>query len=202
MSTLRERATRAESPAAVAAALGGDEAAFGALVETYRAELRVHCYRLLGTLDESEDLVQETFLRAWRRRGTYAGRASFRAWLYKIATHACLDVLDRRPPRLLPPQMVPMTEPDAPMPPLTELACVDPYPDRLLPPPDDPAAAVVAKETLELAFIVAIQFLPARQRAALILRDVLGYPAPETAEALDMSVAAVKSALQRARLTL
>lgn len=192
--------SRPEDPPALAAALAGDEAAFGTLVEAHRAELRVHCYRLLGALDESEDLVQETFLRAWRRRETYAGRASFRAWLYKIATNACLDVLDRRPPRLLPPQMVPPVSGAAPS--LTELACVEPYPDRLLPPPDDPAAAVVAKETLELAFIVAIQFLPARQRAALILRDVLGYPAPETAEALDMSVAAVKSALQRARLTL
>jgi RNA polymerase sigma-70 factor (ECF subfamily) len=202
VSGLRERATRAESPDAIAAALGGDETAFGTLVETYRAELRVHCYRMVGSLDESEDLVQETFLRAWRRRETYEGRSSFRAWLYRIATNAALDALERRPPRLLPPQMVPATEAGAPMPPRVELACVEPYPDRLLPPPDDPAAAVVAKETLELAFIVAIQFLPARQRAALILRDVLGYPAKEAADLLDLSVAALKSALQRARGTL
>jgi RNA polymerase sigma-70 factor, ECF subfamily len=202
VSGLRERATRAESAGAVEAALAGDETAFGTLVETYRAELRVHCYRMVGSLDESEDLVQETFLRAWRRRETFAGRSTFRAWLYRIATNACLDALERRPPRLLPPQMVPVTPAEAPMPPLVELACVEPYPDRLLPDPDDPAAAVVAKETLELAFIVAIQFLPARQRAVLILRDVLGYPAKEAADLLEMSVPALKSALQRARLTL
>jgi len=200
--SLRERATRAESAEVIGAALAGDETAFGTLVETYRAELRVHCYRMVGSLDESEDLVQETFLRAWRRRETYAGRASFRAWLYRIATNACLDALERRPPRLLPPQMAPMTDPNAPMPPLVEIACVEPYPDRLMPAPDDPAAAVVAKETMELAFIVAIQFLPARQRAVLILRDVLGYPAQEAADLLDLSVAALKSALQRARATL
>src|SRR5688500_13042256 len=168
-----------------------DEQAFGARVEPHRRELHVHCYRLLGSFEEAEDLVQETFLRAWRRRETYAGRASFRAWLYRIATNACLDALQHRPPRLLPPQMAPMTDANAPIPPPVELACVEPYPDRLMPAPDDPASAVVAKETMELAFIVAIQFLPARQRAVLILRDVLGYPAQEAADLLDLSVAAL-----------
>src|SRR3954463_15789766 len=140
-----------------------DETAFGAGVERHRRELHVHCYRMLGSFEESEDLVQETFLRAWRGRETFAGRASLRAWLYKIATNACLDALDKRPRTV---------SPDG------EVAWLQPYPDELLEesPADGegPEATVVAKETIELAYLVAIQRLVPLQRAALILRDVLG----------------------------
>lgn len=169
------------------------EAEFGALTERHRRELRVHCYRLLGSYDEAEDLVQETFLRAWRRRDGFEGRSTFRSWLYSIATNACLDFLDRHPrtpkPYGVPPAIGPA---DAERP--AEVPWLQPYPDDQL--PDD---QVVERETIELAFLVAIQHLPPKQRAALILRDVLGWPAPETAAVLGTSVAGVKSALQRAR---
>jgi RNA polymerase sigma-70 factor (ECF subfamily) len=158
------------------------ETEFAAQVERHRHELRVHCYRLLGSFDEAEDLVQETLLKAWRRRETYAGRASFRAWLYRIATNACLDALDKRP-------AAPVDVP----------AQLQPYPDRLLPPEEEPDAVVVSRETVSLAFVVAVQHLSPRQRAVLILRDVLGWPARETAEALGTTMAAVNSILQRAR---
>ena len=169
------------------------EAEFGELTERHRRELRVHCYRMLGSYDEAEDLVQETFLRAWRRRDGFEGRSSFRTWLYSIATNACLDRLDRMPrepkPYAVPPAIGPA---DAERP--AELPWLQPYPDAEL-----PEEQVVARETIELAFLVAIQHLPPVQRAALILRDVLGWSAPETADALGTSVAGVKSALQRAR---
>jgi RNA polymerase sigma-70 factor, ECF subfamily len=177
--------------AAVAAAQAGDEAAFSGLVERYRPELQVHCYRMLGSFEESEDLTQETFLRAWRKRTGFRGKASFRAWLYRIATNACLDALARRPRRALPQSEVPWLQP---------------YPDELLDEvratdagPDD---VVVSKETIELAFLVAIQHLSPKQRAVLILRDVLGWSAKDTASLLETSVASVTSALQRARATL
>ena len=200
-------AGRVEEGAAVEAARAGDQGAFGDLVERHRRELQVHCYRMLGSYDESEDLVQETFLRAWRRRGTFEGRSTFRAWLYRIATNACLDFLDRHPRNPRPYPDPPVVGPaDAPRP--QQVPWLQPFPDRLLdsveaaaPGDTEPDAVVVAKETIELAFLVAIQHLPPRQRAVLVLRDVLGWPAPETAEALDLSVAAVKSALQRARAT-
>jgi RNA polymerase sigma-70 factor (ECF subfamily) len=173
--------------------LPSDQAEFAALVEPHRRELHVHCYRMLGSFDDAEDLVQETFLRAWDRRGTFAGTA-LRAWLYRIATNACLDALRRNARRV---------------PTLTSFAEVpwlQPYPDRLLDevasPDAGPDALVVAKETVELAFLAVIQLLPARQRAVLILRDVLGWPASETAAALEMTVPAANSALQRARTTL
>jgi RNA polymerase sigma-70 factor (ECF subfamily) len=161
-----------------------DETTFATLTETHRRELRVHCYRLLGSAQEAEDLVQETFLRAWRGRDGYAGRATFRAWLYKIATNACLDVLDRRPP-------VPAETPSA-----VAIPWLTPCPADFL------ADLVVARETIELAFLTAMQHLPAKQRATLVLRDVLGWSARETAAALDTSVAAANSALQRARDTM
>ena len=164
-----------------------DQATFEAHAERHRRELQLHCYRMLGSLEESEDLVQETFLRAWRRRETYAGRSTVRAWLYRIATNACLDALQRRPRR----------------PHGGEVPWLQPYPDELLEgiaePDAEPDAKVVAKETLELAFMVAIQHLPAKTRAVLILRDVLDWPAKDTAALLETSVAAVNSALQRAR---
>jgi RNA polymerase sigma-70 factor (ECF subfamily) len=191
---------QSEEGAVVAAAKAGDEAAFTHLVEPHRRELQVHCYRMLGSFDEAEDMVQETFLRAWRKRETFAGRSTFRAWLYRIATNACLDFLARHPrsPRQ---RQGSTTAPG--MAASAEIPWLQPYPDHLLEPaaPGDaePDAMVVAKETIELAFLVAIQHLPPRQRAVLITRDVLGWPASETAALLDMSVAAVKSALQRAR---
>jgi RNA polymerase sigma-70 factor, ECF subfamily len=181
-----------ELGAVAAAAKAGDEFAFTALVERYRRELQLHCYRMLGSVEDSEDLTQETFLRAWSKRGSLRGHTSFRAWLYRIATNACLDMLKRRPRR--------RTAEEGPA---IEAPWVQPYPDRLLegiPAPDaEPDAAVVSKETIELAFIVAIQQLTPNQRAALILRDVLGWPAKDAAELLDTSVASVNSALQRAR---
>jgi len=151
---------------------------------------------MVGSLEDSEDLVQETFLRAWRHRRTFAGRASFRAWLYRIATNACLDALERRPR----PEAQEQTRP------LAAVPWLQPYPDHLLdelPAADDgPETQLVEKETIELAFIAAIQLLPPRQRAALISRDVLGWSAAESAQLLGVSVASVNSALQRARATM
>jgi RNA polymerase sigma-70 factor (ECF subfamily) len=165
-----------------------DRESFTASVERHRRELHVHCYRMLGSFEESEDLVQETFLRAWRRRDSFEGRSSLRAWLYKIATNACLDALDKRPRTVSP---------------TGEVLWLQPYPDELLEelPAEgaEPDAAVVAKETIELAYLVAIQRLVPLQRAVLILRDVLGCSARETADVLETTVPAVNSALQRAR---
>jgi RNA polymerase sigma-70 factor (ECF subfamily) len=206
MSKARGGVERGERDPLVAAACAGDEAAFGRLFERHRAELQVHCYRMLGSFVESEDLVQETFLRAWRKRESFEGRSTFRAWLYRIATNACLDALAKRPRRVLPPDVVPAADPEGPPPAMTAHAWLEPVPDRLLErvvsPDDDPDVVVVAKETIELAFLAAIQYLPPKQRAALILRDVLGWSARETAVMLELSVPAVKSALQRARGTL
>ena len=186
--------TENTAEAIVTTVRAGDESAFGDLVEPHRGELQVHCYRMLGSLEDSEDLVQETFLRAWRNRRTFEGRSSLRAWLYRIATNACLDTLARRPRA---------AAPKAGTQPLADVPWLQPYPDRLL---DDVAAGegepeqeVVAKETIELAFIAAIQLLPPRQRAVLISRDVLGWSAAEIATLLGASVASVNSALQRAR---
>jgi RNA polymerase sigma-70 factor, ECF subfamily len=184
-------AARASVPAmdgVVAAARAGDESAFAALVERHRGELRVHCYRMLGSYDEAEDLVQETFLRAWKGLDGFAGRATFRAWLYRIATNACLDALDGRARRVLPHHL---EHPDE----SADIAWLQPY-------PGEPDSEVIDRETIELAFLAAIQHLPPRQRAVLIVRDVLGWPARQTAELLDGSVASVNSALQRARATL
>jgi RNA polymerase sigma-70 factor, ECF subfamily len=163
-----------------------DQAGFAALAEPHRRELRVHCYRMLGSFDEAEDLVQETFLRAWRARKSFAGRSTFRAWMYRIATNVCLDALARRP-----------AVADA-----ADIPWLQPFPDRLLPSEDEPDAVVVANETIELAFLAAVQLVPPRQRAVLILRDVLGWPAKDAADLLETSVASVNSALQRARAAL
>jgi RNA polymerase sigma-70 factor (ECF subfamily) len=170
---------------------------FTAGLELHRRELQVHCYRMLGSLDDSEDHVQETFLRAWRNRASFGadGRLELRAWLYRIATNVCLDTLRRRPARVLPPDVAEAVDPTAPIPPPAELPWLQPYPDRLL---DE----VVARETIELAFMAAIQHLPPRQRAVLILRDVAGWSAKDTAALLELTVAAVNSAVQRARATL
>lgn len=171
-----------------------DEGAFVALVERHRRELHVHCYRMLASFDEAEDAVQETFLRAWRSRDLVEGGPLLRAWLYRIATNVCLDMLRRTARR------VPSTHSFA------EVPWLQPYPDRLLdevaPGGDEPDAVVVERETIELAFLAAMQVLPPRQRAAFIARDVLGWPASETASLLDTSVAAANSAVQRARATM
>jgi RNA polymerase sigma-70 factor (ECF subfamily) len=177
-----------------------DRLEFGAVVERHRRELQVHCYRMLGSVEDSEDVVQETFLRAWRGREGYEGRATLRAWLYKIATNACLDALKGRSRRVLPVDVAPAADPAAGIPEAGEHAWLEPYPDHLL--EDGPDEAVVGRETIEIAFLAAMQHLPPRQRAVLILRDVVGWSAGETAGVLDLSVAAVKSALQRARATM
>ena len=166
-----------------------DEPAFSGLAERHRRELHVHCYRMLGSFEDAEDTVQETFLRAWRRRETFAGRSTFRAWLYRIATNACLDLLAKRRPE-------PATG--------GEVRWLQPYPDRLLDElpagdADEPETAAVARETIELAYLVAVQHLAPRPRAVLILRDVLGWPAKDVAELLGTGVNSVNSALQRAR---
>ncbi|MET8999098.1 RNA polymerase subunit sigma-70 [Amycolatopsis sp. NPDC004169] len=173
---------------------------FETLVERHRHEIQVHCYRMLGSLADAEDLAQETFLRAWKARDGFEGRASVRTWLYRIATNACLDVLARRPRRVLPDQLGPAGEPAGPIE-AADLPWLEPCPDRLL---DDaaPEDAVIERETIELAYLAAVQYLPPRQRAVLVLRDVLGWPARETAAALETSVASANSALQRARATL
>ncbi|MEV8632179.1 RNA polymerase subunit sigma-70 [Streptosporangium sp. NPDC051023] len=172
---------------------------FGERAEEHRRELHVHCYRMLGSFDEAEDLVQETFLRAWRRRETLRSETGLRAWLYQIATNACLDHLRAHPRRPQPrPAPVLAADPGLEPPASGAVPWLQPYPDELL----DTADVVVDRETIELAFLVAIQHLPPRQRAVLILRDVLGWSAQETAVSLELTVAAVKSALQRARPTL
>ncbi len=195
--------SRIEDRSVVSAARSGDKAAFAELTERYRGQLQVHCYRLLGSYEESEDMVQETFLRAWRKRETYQERSTFRAWLYRIATNACIDAIERRPADR---QVAQPAEPDGKLLPPAAIPWLQPYPDRLLdavaPKDAEPDAIVVARETIELAFLAAIQHLPPRQRAALILRDVLGWSAKESAELLDVTVAAANSALQRARQTL
>jgi RNA polymerase sigma-70 factor, ECF subfamily len=178
--------------------MDADETTFSALFERHSRELRAHCYRMVGSFEDAEDLLQETFARAWRARKGFRreGRWSFRAWLYRIATNACLDHLARRAPRLLPADVAPAADPEADVPPVaSDVPWLDPYPDHLV----DPHEAAVARETLEIAFVAAIQHMPPRQRAALILRDAAGFSARETAKLLNTSVAAANSALQRAR---
>jgi RNA polymerase sigma-70 factor (ECF subfamily) len=181
--------------------LPNTEAEFAALMDRHRRELQLHCYRMLGSFEESEDMVQETMLRAWRGRESFEGRASLRAWLYKIATNACLDLLRRRPREAV--RHAPTAAGGAAP---VEIPWLQPYPDSLLEeiPSREagPDAVVVARETVELAFLVAIQHLPPAQRATLILRDVLGWSASDTAELLETTVASANSSLQRARATL
>jgi RNA polymerase sigma-70 factor (ECF subfamily) len=176
---------------------------FDDLVRRYRRELHVHCYRMLGSFDEAEDHVQEVLLRAWRSRERFQGRSSPRTWLYRLATNACLDTLRRNARRAVP---APSSAPAGSGPSIAAMPWVQPYPDALL---DEiaadqpgPEAVAVSRETISLAFLATIQLLPPRQRAVLILRDVVSLPASEVAEVLDMSVPAVNSALQRARTTL
>jgi RNA polymerase sigma-70 factor (ECF subfamily) len=191
--------SRTGEAALLAAARRGDEHAFAQLTGPYRRELQVHCYRMLGSLHDAEDLVQETMLRAWRRLGAFEGRTSLRRWLYAIATNACLNTLEREPRVVLFP-----AGGDADPPPIARVDWLEPYPDSLLPDPADadPQARLDLRESVGLAFLAAIQHLPPRQRAMLVLFDALGWSAAEIAELLETSVAAVNSGLQRARATL
>jgi RNA polymerase sigma-70 factor, ECF subfamily len=187
------------------AARGGDENAFSGIVEAHRTELHAHCYRMLGSVHDAEDALQEALLRAWRGFPGFAGRSSLRSWLYKIATNACLDAIARRPKRVLPMDYGPATSPQVdPGEPLVESVWVEPYPDETLGLEDGyaaPDARYEQREAVELAFVAAMQHLPATQRAVLILREVLGFSAREVAESLETTVASVNSALQRARKT-
>ncbi len=187
------------------AARGGDENAFAGLVEPYRRELHAHCYRMLGSVHDAEDAMQEALLRAWRGLSGLADRKSLRAWLYRISTNTCLDAIARRPKRVLPIDYGPASDPhDGPGEPLVETVWVEPYPDETLGVEDGyaaPEARYEQREAVELAFIAALQHLPANQRAALILREVLGFSAKEVAGTLDTTVQSVNSALQRARKT-
>jgi RNA polymerase sigma-70 factor, ECF subfamily len=204
---------QAEEARVLAAVRDGDASAFAALAERYRRQLHVHCYRMLGSVDDADDLVQETFLRAWRGRANFEARSLFRTWLYRIATNACLNVLERAPRRVMPQDVAqPVTATSdatgasAEPPWAPELPWLQPYPDQLLEPAApremEPDAVLVSRETVELVYLAAIQHLPPRQRAILILRDALDWSAKETAALLDTSLQSVNSALQRARSTM
>ena len=191
------------SEAALSRARAGDEDAFRELLDPYRAELRLHCYRILGSLQDAEDQLQETLIAAWRGLEGFEGRSSMRSWLYRIATNQCLNVLRARKRR--PQEVSSMVEPPEPTR-KVEPIWLEPYPDTLIEGLADtapgPAARYETRESVAVAFMAALQILPPRQRAALVLRDVLGFHAAEVAEMLESSEASVKSALQRARATL
>ena len=188
------------------AARGGDEGAYGSLIEAHRGELHAHCYRMLGSMHDAEDALQEAMLRAWRSLDRFEGRSSLRSWLYRIATNTCLDAIGKRPKRVLPIDYAGAADPhDGPGGPVTENVWVEPYPDETLEVEDgyaSPDARFEQREAVELAFIAALQLLPATQRAVLILREVLGFSAKEAAETLETTTASVNSALQRARATI
>ena len=185
------------------AARGGDQGAYGRLLEPYRAQLHAHCYRMLGSVHDAEDALQEASLRAWRGLARFEGRSSLRSWLYTIATNTCLNQIAARPKRVLPIDYGPAYDPHRPPgEPVIESVWVEPYPDEMVGLEDGlaaPEATYEQREAVELAFIAALQHLPPNQRAVLILREVLGFSAKEVAEALDTTVASVNSALQRAR---
>jgi RNA polymerase sigma-70 factor, ECF subfamily len=184
-------------------ARAGDEAAFARLFEPYRGQLHAHCYRMLGSLHDAEDALQEVSLRAWRGLAQFEGRSSLKSWLYTIATNTCLNQIERRPKRVLPVDYAPAADPHGgPGEPVVESVWVEPYPDERIGVEDElagPEASYEQRESVELAFVAALQLLPANQRAVLILREVLGFSAQEVADALETSVASVNSALQRAR---
>jgi len=183
---------------------GSRRAEVEAALALHRSELTGYCYRMLGSIAEAEDAVQDTLLRAWRASDTFEGRAAVRSWLYRIATNVCLDMLKSRKRRARPVDLGPAaTASTAVLTPLPEATWIEPAPDvEVLPATDDPAEEAVLRESIRLAFIAALQILPARQRAVLILREVLRWQATEVAALLDTSVQSVNSALQRARATL
>jgi len=207
--TSARTASPAASQALLERARRGDEGAFTQLVEAHRRELHAHCYRMLGSVHDADDALQDALLRAWRGLGRFEGRSSVRSWLYKIATNASLDMIARRPKRVLPMDHVPPTDPHAgpaePLgAPLIESVWVEPYPDETLGVEDGyaaPEATYEQRESVELAFIAAMQHLSPNQRAALLMRDVLGFSAQEVADSLDSTTQSVNSALQRARKT-
>jgi RNA polymerase sigma-70 factor (TIGR02960 family) len=200
------RLAEANEQALLARARTGDKDAFGALVDPYLRELHVHCYRMLGSVHDAEDVLQEVLMRAWRHLGSYDGRGSLRGWLYRIATTRCLTARSRAAAAPTPsPVLGPATPvPPPPNAPDVEVTALQPYPDQWLTElagHDDPAASYELRESVQLAFLTVIQLLPPRQRAALLLRDVLSFSAAETAQILQTSPASVTSALQRARAT-
>src|ERR1700722_14846627 len=189
--------TRKSGPedALLARAAGGDEAVFAELIEPYRGELQAHCYRMLASVHDAEDAVQEALLRAWRALPRFQGRSSLRSWLYTIATNTCLDVIGKRPKRMLPLDAGPAADPGigSGMP-LAETVWIEPYPDEISGLEDGyatPDAIYDRRESVELAFIAALQHLPGTQRAVLLLREVLGFSAKEVADTLQTSVASV-----------
>jgi RNA polymerase sigma-70 factor, ECF subfamily len=186
--------------------MSSDDQTYGQLLEPHRRALHAHCYRMLGSVQDAEDAVQETLLRAWRGLDQFEGRSSLRSWLYSIATNVCLRMIERRPARVLPIDYGPPSDPHAPFgPPLLESTGIEPYPDAQVGLDDElaePEARYERREAVELAFIAALQHLPARQRAALILRDVLGFSGAEIAAAIDTTPASVYSLLQRAHASL
>ena len=197
--------TASSTPQALAAAQRGDEGAFEQLVAPHRGELHAHCYRMLGSVHDADDALQDAMLRAWRGLGKFKGNSSIRAWLYKIATNTCLDLIGKRPKRQLPLDVAPDADPfDGPGQPLIESVWVEPYPDEQLGLADGlaaPEARYEMRESVELAFIAALQHLPANQRAVLIMREVLGFSAQEAADLLETTPQSINSALQRARVS-
>jgi len=194
----------ASESALVLAAQAGDQTAFEALASAYRRELLVHCYRMLGSVHDAEDIVQETLLRAWEKRASLTSPGSYRAWLYRIATNLCLDKLRRAPHRTLPTETHPISDPGSPLPErVREPIWLEPFPDDLLADQEsDPQDRALSRERITLAFLVALQHLTPVQRAVLLLREVLEWEAREVAEWLNLTVPAVNSALQRARRAL
>src|SRR5215212_5519899 len=190
------------STALLGAARSGDEDAYARLIAPYRGELHAHCYRMLGSVHDADDALQDALLRAWRALGRFEGRSSLRSWLYRIATNTCLDLIARRQKRMLPIDHGAAADPHAdPGEPIVESIWLEPYRDERLGVEDGfaaPEARYERREGVELAFIAALQHLPATQRAVLVLREVLGFSAAEVAETLDTTTASVNSALQRA----
>lgn len=184
-------------------AQAGDRAAFDALVAPFRRELKAHCYRMSGSVHDAEDLLQDTLLRAWRALSKFEGRSSLRTWLYRVATSACLDAADKKKARTLPMSLGPAATTHEGMQPDPEIGWLEPLPAGMVPElPVNPEVRFSARESVSLAFLAALQRLPPKQRAVLLLRDVLGWPATECAELLETSVPSVNSALQRARDTM
>ncbi len=205
MSTMPTEST-VEQRELLATAQKGSEDAYARLIEPHRSELQAHCYRMLGSVQDAEDALQEALVRAWKSLDRFEGRSSLRSWLYRIATNTSLDAIEKRPKRILPIDYGPPADPHGGVgEPLVESVWIEPYPDETLGIEDgyaSPDARYEQRESVELAFVAALQLLPANQRAVLILREVLGFSAQETADTLDTSVASVNSALQRARATI